>query len=283
MSLEPHEAFRVWTMLVADEALYDATLAGRHAELAASRGLDARHVAVLDELHRQPGTRWNIENLRFRAAAEVAASLVSYMPRTALLLTRGDPDWLQEIAFEYLAHHRWEELGHLRFSECERFAGYLRRRILKRRRPPEHIEPVLDYELSVIALLKKTAAIPAAAWPTDVALDDDATLAGLRLRAAPATAIVDLPVNLLDWIRSGDPRAGEVRDEPLSLLLVVPSLGEAHRIWTLREGPRSLFPLFNGQETTREVAERAGDELGFERDEVFAMARRWLTQRALAA
>ncbi|XXX72020.1 hypothetical protein WMF30_30680 [Sorangium sp. So ce134] len=283
MSIEPHEAFRVWTLLVADEALYDATLAGRHAELAASRGLDARHVAVLDELHRQPGTRWNIENLRFRAAAEVAASLVSYLPRTVFLLTRGDPDWLQEIAFEYLAHHRWEELGHLRFSECERFAGYLRKRILKRRRPPDHIDPVLDYELAVIALLKGTASIPDDAWPTDVALDGDAALAALRLRAAPATAIVDLPVNLLDWIRSGDPRVGEIRDEPLSLLLVVPSRGEAHRIWALREGPRALFPLFNGQETVLEVAQRAGEELGFERDEVFAMARRWLAQRALAA
>ena len=58
---------------------------------------------------------------------------MSYMPRTVRLLTRGDDDWRQDLCFEYLAHHRWLPLGHMRLAECERFASYVQTRVMKRR------------------------------------------------------------------------------------------------------------------------------------------------------
>jgi hypothetical protein len=282
-SFDPRVVFEVWLRLISDEELYDATIAGRHAELFDSRNLGPIELAILDDFSKLPGTRWNIENLRFRAAAEAAASLVSYLPRTIRMLTNGDPDWLQEIAFEYLAHHHWKELGHFRYSECERFAAYAKKRIFKRRVPPAYIEAVLDYELAVIALYKKTAGLHADAFASCSMPADDEALARLRLRPAPASAVVDLPVNLIDWIKSGDPSTGAVTAEPISLMLVVPSLSESHRIFPLGEGARGLYPLFSIERTAGEVAVEAERSFGFPAAAVYRQARKWVQQQALVA
>src|SRR5512141_1771950 len=124
--------YDVWTQVIQDEALYEAMLDGSHARLPGKQ-LDAEAIAILDQFRAEPGTRWNIENLRFRSALETGDTLLSYMPRTVKLLTRGDDDWRQDLCFEYLAHYQWRPLGHLRLAECERFASYVRTRVMKRR------------------------------------------------------------------------------------------------------------------------------------------------------
>src|SRR5688572_16388840 len=150
MAIDARKGYDVWLQLIANEELYRHTLAGTHRELAERENLGEAELVILDAFHADKGTRWNIENLRFRTALEASASLASYLPRTCRMLTNGDENWLQDIAFEYLAFYKWTEHGHHRFAECERFGEYVRERIMKRRITPQHLEVVLDFELAVV-------------------------------------------------------------------------------------------------------------------------------------
>ena len=219
--------YDVWNQLIQDEELYQAMLDGSHARLA-GRNLDAEAVAILDQLRAEPGTKWNIENLRFRSSDECAATLVSYMPRMMALLTRGDRDWLQDLCFEYLAFHHWRALGHMRLAECERFAGYTRTRIMKRRVAPPHLDDTITFELAVVRLIRSTATIAADAWPARRRWAD-AELPALRPRRSPVQVVIELAVDLRPWIESGDPKRGEVGPGPIQLLVDIPSLDETHR------------------------------------------------------
>lgn len=144
---------------------------------------------------RQRGTRWNLENLRFRTAQETADTLASDLPRTVKLLTRGTDDWLQDLSCEYLSWYRWRQLGHLRFAECERFAAYARERIARRRPLPRHFDAVLDFELATVRLLKRTAAIPPDRWPPPPGALSDQALARVVPRHSEAMELFDLPVD----------------------------------------------------------------------------------------
>jgi hypothetical protein len=304
--MAPSDARRVyelWLKLIADEELYQEMLAGRHAALAASRGLTPEDLTILDQFHERPGTRWDIENLRFRAATEVGAKLKTWMPRTTYLLTLGNEDWLQDTCFEYLAAHRWEELGHLHFTECERFATYTRNRIMKRRRTPPHLGPVLTFytrnrimkrrrtpphlgpvltfETAVLGLLKGTRGVSPAAWPTRPSTLEASVLAPARPRWGPAVLLIELPVDLTAWIASGDPRVGQVVERPSCVLAYVPSLSEKHRFQTLGEGARLVFELCRGEATSEELASHFAEELGFEREDTFRLLGRWVRDGAL--
>lgn len=272
-------AYDVWNQLIADEELFRALLAGAHRGLAASRDLDEAKLEALDAFAAERGTKWNIENLRFRTALEASESLTSYLPRTMRLLTNGEDGWLQDICFEYMSFYRWQELGHYRFAECERFVGYLRERLLKRRRVPDHLETVLEFELGVIRLLKRTATI--ARWPAPVALDD-AALAASRLRRAEAVEVIALPVDIRDWVERADLSHGEVRAQPVTFLVYVPSLQHTHRIKILGEGPRMVLERFTGERTTSELAAELAEEFELAPEELFALARSWLDERILA-
>src|SRR5438270_64202 len=83
----------------------------------AARGMGAQDVAILDEFQREPGLRWNVENLRFRATHHVLTTLRNYLPITLHLLTRGDEDWQRDLVYEYLWFHRWDELGRRMLAE----------------------------------------------------------------------------------------------------------------------------------------------------------------------
>lgn len=280
MSIDARLAYDVWLQLISDEELYRAMLDGAHRQLAASRDLDDAKLAVLDALRAEQGTRWNIENLRFRTAAETAEIVASYLPRTVKLLTRGDDSWLQDICFEYLAYHRWTQHGHYRLAECERFAAYVRERIMKRRITPPHLEVVLDFELGVVRLLKRTAEIPSERWPSPVALSDD-QLAQAHIRRALATELIELPVDIRDWIESGDPWRGTVRPSPVTFLVYVPSLQHSQRIKILGEGPKLVLQRFTGDRTTAAIAAELDDEFGIEPPELFGLVRNWLDERVL--
>lgn len=273
--------YEVWTQLIQDEALYEAMLAGTHGSLA-DRGLDAEAIAILDRFRAEPGTRWNIENLRFRSAIETGDTLMSYMPRTVRLLTRGDDDWRQELCFEYLAHHAWTPLGHLRLAECERFAAYVRTRVVKRRMSPPHLDAVLAFELALVRLIKATAGVPADAWPRrrDVTA---AELPALRPRRSPVQVIIDLDVDLRPWIESADPARGEVGPGPVTLLVHIPSLDEPHRIKTISDGVRVVLEQCDGTRSVDAIARALEDEHGLPADDVRRLVRSLLDDRILCA
>ena len=67
--LSSRRVYDVWTRLIQDEELYEAMLAGTHGRLE-GRGLSAEDIAILDRFRAEPGTRWNIENLRFRSSLD---------------------------------------------------------------------------------------------------------------------------------------------------------------------------------------------------------------------
>lgn len=279
VAIDARLAHDVWLQLISDEELYRAMLDGTHHALAASRALGDRELAVLDALRAEKGTRWNIENLRFRTALECGATLTSYLPRTVRMLTNGDENWLQDVCFEYLAYFRWKEHGHFRFTECERFATYVRERIMKRRITPPHLEVVLDFELAVIRLLKRTAALPPP-WPAPPVLDDDA-LAAARLGRGRAVEVITLPVDIRAWVESGDPLRGEVRPAPVTFLAVVPSLDQPHRLKILGEGPALVLDQLTGERPTGELAAALEDEYGLEASALYAMLRGWLAERVV--
>ena len=273
--------YDVWTQVIQDEALYEAMLEGSHARLPGKQ-LDAEAIAILDQFRAEPGTRWNIENLRFRSALETGDTLLSYMPRTVKLLTRGDDDWRQDLCFEYLAHHQWRPLGHLRLAECERFAGYVRTRVMKRRITSPHLEAVVAYELAVVRLIRSTAEVAADAWPIRRAVTD-ADLPAVRPRRSPVQVVIELDVDLRPWIESADPARGEVGPGPVTLLVHIPSLDEPHRIKTISEGVRVVLERCDGDRTVGALARELDDEFGLPADDVHRLVRTLLDERILSA
>ena len=271
--------YEVWNQLIQDEELYEAMLEGTHGRLE-GRGLDAEALAILDRFRAERGTRWNVENLRFRAALETGDVLVSYMPRTVRLLTRGDDDWRQDLCFEYLAHHRWRSLGHMRLAECERFAGYVRTRVMKRRVTPRYLEDVVAFELAVVQLIRSTSSVAKDAWPVRRAVTD-AELPALRPRRSPVQTVVDLDVDLRPWIESADPLRGEITSEPITLLVHIPSLDEAHRIKTISDGVRVVLERCDGDRTVEALAAEIEDEFELPGSDVHRLARMLLDERIL--
>jgi hypothetical protein len=267
--------------LIQDEELYEAMLGGSHARLE-GRGLDAEAIAILDRFRAEPGTRWNVENLRFRSALEVGDTLMIYMPRTVRLLTRGDDDWRQDLCFEYLAHHRWRSLGHMRLTECERFMTFIRARVMKRRITPPHLEDVIAFELAVIRLLRSTAEVAAEAWPVRREVTDT-ELPELRPRRSPVQAIVELEVDLRPWIESGDPARGEVGPGPITILVHIPSLEEPYRIKTISDGVRVVLERCDGDRTIETLASELEDEFELPAADVRRLVRMLLEERILCA
>lgn len=269
----------VWTQVIQDEELYEAMLEGTHARLA-GRQLDAAAIEILDRFRAEPGTRWNVENLRFRAALHVGDTVLSYMPRMMRMVTGGDDSWRQDLCYEYLAYHRWQSLGHLQLSECERFASFVRSRVMKRRPTPPHLETVIRYELAVVRLLRSTAGIPAEAWPVHRELGDD-DLPAARPRRGPCQVVVELDVDLRPWIESGDPTRGEVGPGPITLLVDVPSLAERFRVKAIAEGVRVVLERCDGERTVAALARELEDEFELPATAVHRVVRSLVADRIL--
>jgi hypothetical protein len=280
-SFSSQRVYEVWIQLIQDEELYEAMLEGSHGRLA-GRNLDAEAIAILDRFSAERGTRWNVENLRFRSALEVGDVLVSYLPRTVRLLTRGDDDWRQDLCFEYLAHHRWQPMGHMRLAECERFADYVRTRVMKRRITSPHLPAVMAFELAVVGLIRSTAEVAPDAWPVRREVTA-AELGSLRPRRSPVQVVVELDVDLRPWIESADPLRGEVGPGPVTLLVHIPSLDEAHRIKTISEGVRVVLEGCDGERTVDELARALEDEHELQADAVRRLVGALLDERILCA
>jgi hypothetical protein len=156
---------------------------------------------------------------------------------------------------------------------------------MKRRVTPPHLEAVLDFELGVIRLLKRTAEIPADQWPVPPQLSD-AQLGDLRVRRAPAVELIELPIDIRELVESRDPARAAVRPGPVTFLVYVPSLQHTHRIKILGEGPKIVLDRLSdaaaGGRTTAAVAAELEDEFGLEPAELLGLVRTWLDERVLA-
>jgi len=229
--IEPYQArgrfdaravYDVWIRLVQSEALYDAMLRGEHAAIAPALGFTALELAILDDFAIQPGTRWHVENLRFRAVTMVSRLLGWHLPGTLRLVTEGRDGWLRDLVYEYLSLHRWVELGHHhRFAECERFAAFVEHRVLKRRMPPPHIEAVLAFERAMIDLLRRAATLPIAAWPAWPPRLDSAAAPDVALVCGPVQVELALPADILGWLRDPTTELRVVAPAPLEVVAYI--------------------------------------------------------------
>jgi hypothetical protein len=207
--------YDVWIRLVQSEPLYDAMLRGEHAAVARALGFTELELAILDDFAIQPGTRWHVENLRFRAVTMVSRLLGWHLPATLRLVTEGRDGWLRDLVHEYLSLHRWVELGHHhRFAECERFAAFVEHRVLQRRRPPPHIEAVLGFERGLIELARRAAVLPIAGWPGP---PGEAAPGAMILRGPVQLQLV-LPIDILAWLRDPTTELRVTAPTPLDVI-----------------------------------------------------------------
>jgi hypothetical protein len=207
--------YDVWIRLVQSEPLYDAMLRGEHAAVARALGFTELELAILDDFAIQPGTRWHVENLRFRAVTMVSRLLGWQLPATLRLVTEGRDGWLRDLVHEYLSLHRWVELGHHhRFAECERFAAFVEHRVLKRRRPPPHIAAVLGFERAALDLLRRAAVLPIAGWPGP----PGEAAPGAMIVRGPVQLQLALPIDILAWLREPTTELRVTAPGPLDVL-----------------------------------------------------------------
>ena len=282
MAIDSRTTFEVWQYVIYDEVLSRAVFDGTYPELAVQRGYTAEQVAVLDWFAAQPGMRWNVENLRFRAALETAACLSIHIPKTARLLSRGDDDWLQDICYEYLSYYSWDALGHRRLTECERFGRYVRERIMRRRIMPKHLEHVLELELAVVEVMRKTAEIPKDGWPTPVQLSDE-QLDSIRPQRSIAQRLLEQSVDLRAFM--GTEKALEViaGPDPVTWFVHIGAPEKAPRLKVFSEGARELLVRCDGKRTTAEIAATMAEEFGLPRADVARLVRIWLDDVILVA
>jgi len=221
-SFDARAVLDVWIKLVQSEELYEAMLRGEHAACARGMGFGELEQAILEDFAIQPGTRWHVENLRFRAVTMVSRLLGWHLPATLRLITEGKEGWLRDLVYEYLSLHRWVELGHHhRFAECERFAAFVEKRVLVRRMPPPYIEAVLAFERGLLELARRAAMLPIAEWPRRT--EAGAVGADAVIVRGPVQTQLQLPVDLLAWLRKP---AGELQiaaEAPLDVLAYVPA------------------------------------------------------------
>lgn len=194
-TFDARRVYEIWLLIVQDERLYDAMMRGEHVAVGRSLGFGDIDLDILEDFARQPGTRWHVENLRYRATMMVSRLLNWHLPATMRLLTDGVSDWQRDLVFEYLTLHRWIEFGHhRRFAECRRFASFVEGRVLKRRRPPEHIAEVMSFERNALDLLERASRLPVAEWETPRSSE--------VVRRGIVQALVPLRADVLDWVRA---------------------------------------------------------------------------------
>ncbi|HEU0036703.1 MAG TPA: hypothetical protein VFQ53_39085 [Kofleriaceae bacterium] len=271
--------FEVWQFLIYDEVLSRAVFDGTYRELAAQRGYSAEQLAVLDWFAAQPGMRWNVENLRFRAALETAACLQIHLPKTARLLTKGDDDWLQDICYEYLSFYHWDALGHRRLTECERFGRYVRERIMKRRITPAHLDRVLELELAVVDVLKQTAGVSPASWPAP----PEGDIAHVRPRRGIAQKLLDQPIDLRELMTLDKPDRVVFQPRAVTWLIHLPKPTERPKMKIISDGARELLARCTGTRETKEIASDLERELELPVEQVTKIVRTWLDEGVLVA
>jgi hypothetical protein len=111
----------------------------------------------------------------------------------------------------------------------------------------------------------------------------DLELPAIRPRRSPAQAVVELEADLRPWIESGDPMRGEIRPEPIVVLVYMPSLSERYRIKAISDGVRVVLERCDGERSVATLAADLEDEFELPAAEVRRMVRTLLDERILCA
>lgn len=273
----------VWERLVADPALFEAAVTGDLDRFVAAHDLGDDERAILDELAATPeALQWNVANLRYRASLETMLKLRRWMPLTTALLTDGRTDWLMDLCFEYLTHHRWDELGHRHFAECLRFADFIDRRVAQRRPLPAHLDTALRYEAAICRMLASTAdqREPADATTAPVGVDPAALAIGCP-RPAPTTVVIELAEDISSWIAAGRPTATAPAATPLTVLGFVPPRGDLYWAIALDDDQLDVFRRCTGASPGKVIAEAAARSRGVLAADVLALLGAWVGEGAL--
>jgi len=262
-------AHELWRRVISDELIYEAMLGGHHRERAEALRLSEDELRALDELRAQPGTIWAVENIRFRGTSMTLRTLRGRLPCTVQLLTQGNADWLWDLAYEYLAWCRWQDLGHARAAEALRFVDFVRRRVMARRRFPAFMDTVLGYEAAANVLLQRCAGLPVDRWPRD----GDALagrIAGARLRLSDTATLVALTHDLVDWLRgpsagvswfeaASGPVPAEVAAAPAFVVLHLASAEARVAAERLEPDQHAVLASCRGEATGRELLAARAD------------------------
>jgi hypothetical protein len=255
--------YDTWIRLVQDEELYEAMLENRHHDVAQRRGMGSEEILILDDFAVQPGTRWHVDNLRFRCTTMVSRILKWHLPATIALLTGGNENWLRDLTYEYMSDQRWRDLGHhRRLAECKRFAGVVRTKLFKRRLDVAYLDEVLRFELAVLDLLQDTGPLAAERWPKR-----DAAAAG-RPAPSPAVRLLELSCDIVAWLAKPEGKPTPASTTATHVLVWVPAPGEAHRMAAIDASEKALFEACRGDKTIQQLASGS--------TEVESKLRRWL-------
>lgn len=271
MSAQRHDAQRVyavWQRVIADEALSDAVVENRLDDL--SELFDRDEMSILRDFASEPGFRWAVENLRYRATTMIVRNLQKRMPATVRLLTGGNHDWLWDLASEYLVRHRWLDLGHRYNSECLRFAEFITRRVARRRALGDECLAALAYESGILTSLVRAS--EQVAWPAAIAREDNQAW---QPRRNPSAVVARLPVDLLAWLQSGDGPPVPTSRIPLALLLYVPTVDGSVQIERLTDHEAAIFNAVSGDSPVTLLARDIGQREGIDPGDVEHVLRRW--------
>jgi len=279
--LDAADCHRVWREVIADERLFEALLDRHPVPRPPVPLMRPGDDAILETLAADTAAlRWNVLNLRFRASLDTMLKLRRWMPLTTCLLTAGHDDWLQDLCYEYLSRHRWDDLGHRHFAECRRFTAFIEDQVRGRRTLPDHFETVLAYEASVCAMLEESAHVPDAAWGPEI--DPGGPIGTRRPRPGPLTRLLELPVDITAWITAGAPTEDEVGAGPLTLLAFVPRREETFWVIPLDANQQLVFERCSGRTTAGQIAGALERQAAFHAPDVLALVGAWVRHGALA-
>jgi hypothetical protein len=277
MSTQRHDAqlvYAVWQRVIADEAISDAVIDNRLGEL--SEQFHRDEMAILRDFAADPGFRWTVENLRYRATLMIVRNLQKRMPRTVRLLTGGSGDWLWDLVSEYLLRHHWRDLGHRYNSECIRFAEFVTRRVARRRLLGDACMAALAYESGILAVLVRAS--EKADWPATVEREDDPAW---QPRRNPSAVIAELPVDLVAWLESGDGPPIPTSRAPVALLMYMPTIDGSVQIERLADNERTIFNAVSGGSPVTELVREIHEREGIDPADMEDALRRWQRARVL--
>jgi hypothetical protein len=271
MTTQAHDArlvYAVWQRLITDEALCDAVIDNRLGEGEPSAQLDPDELAIARAFGADPGFRWAVENLRYRATTMVVRNLEKRMPVTARLLTGGNEDWLWDLASEYLGRHGWRDLGHRYNAECLRFGEFVTRQVARRRVLGDACMAALAYESGILSVLVRASEQDG--WP---AMADGGR--GWRPRRNPNAVIVDLPVDLVAWLGSGDGPPVPASQAPVALVMYMPVVDRPVQIERLDGADKAILNAVSGRSTLAELISEIGEREGIDPAAVEHALHRW--------
>jgi putative flavoprotein involved in K+ transport len=145
----------------------------------------------------------------------------------------------------------------------------------------EFLDEILALQAAVREMDHLRARLPASAWtlcPENLDLD---SLLVTRPKWGPCVSLARSPVDLSEWIRSGDPTSYRSAPGPTEILVWVSSPEAEAEVDVLAFGARLLFEQFTGDRTVAEICSALATSFDFDEEEVLRLVKAWLERGVL--